>query len=105
MPQYGDRRTAQMKRRRHTPEQVICKLAEGEKLLAEGKNIEEVTRPPRDHRVDLAPLEKPIRRHEGQRRQVAERARTREHEAQADRGRPGPRHRDAEGVEPKKMVT
>lgn len=33
-----------MKRRRHTPEQVIRKLAEGEKLLAEGKTIEEVTR-------------------------------------------------------------
>ncbi len=33
-----------MKRRRHTPEQVIRKLAEGEKLLGEGKNIEEVTR-------------------------------------------------------------
>src|ERR1035441_4478811 len=44
MPQYGDRRTAQMKRRRHTPEQVIRKLAEGEKLLAEGKNIDEVVR-------------------------------------------------------------
>jgi len=33
-----------MKRRRHTPEQVIRKLAEGEKLLAEGKNIDEVAR-------------------------------------------------------------
>jgi transposase-like protein len=33
-----------MKRRRHTPEQVIRKLAEGEKLLAEGKTIDEVTR-------------------------------------------------------------
>ena len=33
-----------MKRRRHTPEQVIRKLAEGEKLLGEGKNVEEVTR-------------------------------------------------------------
>jgi transposase-like protein len=33
-----------MKRRRHTPEQVIRKLAEGEKLLAEGKTVEEVTR-------------------------------------------------------------
>ena len=31
-----------MKRRRHTPEQVIRKLAEGEKLLGEGKTIEEV---------------------------------------------------------------
>ena len=33
-----------MKRRRHTPEQVIRKLAEGEKLLAQGKDIEEVCR-------------------------------------------------------------
>jgi putative transposase len=33
-----------MKQRRHTPEQVIRKLAEGEKLLAKGKTIEEVSR-------------------------------------------------------------
>ena len=33
-----------MKQRHHTPEQVIRKLAEGEKLLAEGKTIEEVSR-------------------------------------------------------------
>src|SRR5208282_6676351 len=33
-----------MKRRRHTPEQVIRKLAEGEKLLGEGKTVEEVVR-------------------------------------------------------------
>jgi transposase-like protein len=33
-----------MKQRRHSPEQVIRKLAEGEKLLAEGKTIEEVAR-------------------------------------------------------------
>jgi putative transposase len=33
-----------MKRRRHTPEQVIRKLAEGEKLLGEGKSLDEVTR-------------------------------------------------------------
>ena len=32
-----------MKQRGHTPEQVIRKLAEGEKLLAEGKTIEEVS--------------------------------------------------------------
>ena len=29
---------------RHTPEQVIRKLAEGEKLLAQGKTIDEVCR-------------------------------------------------------------
>jgi putative transposase len=33
-----------MKRRRHTPEQIIRKLAEGDKLLAEGKSIDEVVR-------------------------------------------------------------
>ena len=33
-----------MKRRRHTPDQIIRKLAEGEKLLGEGKDLEEVTR-------------------------------------------------------------
>jgi transposase-like protein len=33
-----------MKQRRHTPEQVIRKLAEGEKLLGEGKPMDEVVR-------------------------------------------------------------
>jgi putative transposase len=33
-----------MKRRQHTPEQIIRKLAEGEKLLGEGRPIEEVAR-------------------------------------------------------------
>jgi putative transposase len=33
-----------MKNRKNTPEQVIRKLAEGEKLLGEGQNIEEVSR-------------------------------------------------------------
>ncbi len=33
-----------MKNRKHTPEQIIRKLAEGKKLLGEGQNIEEVSR-------------------------------------------------------------
>ena len=33
-----------MKRRRHTPEQIIRKLAEGDKLLGQGKTVEEVAR-------------------------------------------------------------
>ena len=33
-----------MKRRRHTPEQIVRKLAEGERLLGEGKSIDEVAR-------------------------------------------------------------
>jgi hypothetical protein len=35
-----------MKRRRRTPEQIIRKLTEGEKLLGERKPIEEVDRQP-----------------------------------------------------------
>ena len=33
-----------MKRRRHTPEQIIRKLAEGDKLLAQGQPLEDVAR-------------------------------------------------------------
>jgi len=33
-----------MSRRRHTPEQIIRKLAEGQKLLAGGMDLEEVCR-------------------------------------------------------------
>ena len=33
-----------MKRRRHTPEQVIRKLNEGQKLLAEGRSVDEVAK-------------------------------------------------------------
>jgi putative transposase len=32
------------RRRRHTPEQIVRKLAEGNKLLAGGKDVEEVCR-------------------------------------------------------------
>jgi|AntDryMetagUQ255_1029468.scaffolds.fasta_scaffold02871_3 transposase-like protein len=38
----GERRTDQVKRRRHTPEQVIRKLREAERLGAEGKELPEV---------------------------------------------------------------
>ena len=38
-----------MKRRRHSPEQIIRLLQEGEKLLGEGQNIEEVARHSRRH--------------------------------------------------------
>jgi len=38
----GKEDSTTMKRRRHAPDQIISKLAEGEKLLGEGKPIEEV---------------------------------------------------------------
>src|SRR2546422_11636511 len=40
----GERRTDEVKRRRHTPEQVIRKLREAERLLAEGKQVPEVAK-------------------------------------------------------------
>ena len=33
-----------MKNRRHTPDQIVRKLAEGDKLLGEGKDVAEVVR-------------------------------------------------------------
>lgn len=33
-----------MKRRRHTPDQIVRKLAEADKLLGQGRSIEEVCR-------------------------------------------------------------
>ena len=33
-----------MKRRRHTPEQIVRKLREGERLIAEGKTLGEVAK-------------------------------------------------------------
>ncbi len=33
-----------MKKRRHTPEQIIRKLAEGERLLSQGQSLDEVAR-------------------------------------------------------------
>jgi putative transposase len=39
----GQRRT-DMKRRRHTPEQIIRKLREADRMLAEGKSIPEVAK-------------------------------------------------------------
>jgi len=55
-----------MKKRRHTPEQVIRKQAEGEKLLAQdrpcrGLSHLEITG------VDVASVAEPVRRHEGRR--------------------------------------
>jgi putative transposase len=46
MPEDGqeDHDTMSTRRRRHTPEQIIRKLAEGNKLLAAGRDLEEVCR-------------------------------------------------------------
>jgi transposase-like protein len=40
----GERRTDQVKRRRHTPEQIIRKLREADRMLAEGAEVPEVAK-------------------------------------------------------------
>ena len=64
-----NRSTMTRKRRRHTPDQIIRKLAEGHKQLAAGTFAGGRVPTPRDRRVDVASLARPVRRDEGQRRQ------------------------------------
>jgi putative transposase len=40
----GERRTTQVKRRRHTPEQIVRKLREADRLLAEGTQVPELAK-------------------------------------------------------------
>jgi len=42
LPQDGGQEDTTMTRRRHTPDQIIRKLAEGNKLLAGGAELDEV---------------------------------------------------------------
>ncbi len=62
-----DRRTHHHEATPTTPEQIVRKLREGDRLLNEGKDI---TGPsPRDRREHLEPLARPVRGHEGRRGQ------------------------------------
>ncbi len=57
-----------MKRTRHTPEQVIRKLREADRMLAEGKGIAEVARElgvSKNGGLPVSPLAQPVRRDEG----------------------------------------
>ena len=94
-----------MARRRHTPEQIIRKLREADRLLNEGADVAAVCRHLRGVRADLSPLAQPVRRHEGRRRQATEGAREGERTAQADRGRQGAREPRPAGDRLGKMVS
>jgi hypothetical protein len=54
-----------MKRRRHTPEQAVRKIREGERLLNEGGELVEVLRHLEVSEGDVEPLAHAVRRHEG----------------------------------------
>ena len=54
-----------MKRRRHTPEQIICELREAGRMLGVGKQIPEVAKELGISEATFHPLAQPVRRHEG----------------------------------------
>ena len=45
-----------MKRRRHTPEQIIRKLREAERLIGEGRTIPEAAKELGYQRADVSPV-------------------------------------------------
>jgi hypothetical protein len=83
-----------MSRRRHTPEQVVRKLREADRLLGEGMELPEVFK---TLEVSEQPVAQPVRRDEGRRRQALEGAGGGEHAVEADRRRSGSRESGAEG--------
>ena len=94
-----------MKGRHHTPEQVIRKLAEGEKLLAQGKSIEEVVR---HLEITESTWHRWRNQYGGMKADNAKdlkELRAGEPAPEEDRRRPGPRHRHVEGAGPGKLLT
>lgn len=59
-----------MKGRRHTPEQVVRKLHETDKLLGQDKDLAAGAQAPGDPRADLSPLAQALRGTESRRRQA-----------------------------------
>ena len=64
-----------LKRRRHTPEQVIRKLREADRMLGEGKTVPDVARELEISENTYHRWRKPVRRDEGRRCQAPEGAR------------------------------
>ncbi len=60
-----------MKGRRHTPEQVVRKLHEADKLIGQGKDLAAVLKHLENLRADLLPLAQAIGRAQPRRRQAA----------------------------------
>ena len=94
-----------MKRRRHTPDQIIRKLAEGEKLLGQGQDLEEVAR---HLEITESTWHRWRNQYGGMKANDAKRLKElqrAERAPQAHRRRPDARQRHAEGVEPGKLLT
>jgi putative transposase len=66
----GEGRMFTMARRRHTPEQIVRKLKEADRMLNEGSDVAAVARHLQVTESHLSPVAQPVRRHEGRRRQA-----------------------------------
>ena len=61
-----------MSRRRHTPEQVVRKLREADRLLGEGMELPEVIKQLEVSEQTYYPVAQPVRRDEGRGREAVE---------------------------------
>lgn len=86
-----------MKRKRHTPQEVIAKLREAEVDLNQGATIEAVCRKLENQRADLSSLAASLRWDERARDGADERIGKRKCAVEEDRGAAGHGHRRAEG--------
>ena len=96
---------ASNKRRRHTPDQIIRKLAEGNKLLGAGQELAEVCR---HLEIAESTWHRWLAQYGGMKAneaKTAQRARGRERPAQEAGRQPGPRHRHAQGHLGGKLLT
>ena len=92
-------------RKRHTPEQVVRKLTQADRMLAEGKDVAEVCRELQVSRADVLPVAQPVRRAEGRRREAVEGPGAGERHAQAAAGRCGAGEGGVEGDRPGKLLS
>ena len=93
-----------MKRRRHTPEQIVRKLREVERLLGEGQTIAEAAK---QVEISEQTYHRWRNQYGGMKADDAKRLRELEREnarAEADRRRQGTRYRRAQGDRPGKLV-
>ena len=94
-----------MARRRHTPEQIVRKLREADRLLAEGKDLEEVAR---HLQVNEQTYHRWRAQYGGMKAddvQAVQGARGREHATEADRGGQGTREPGVAGDRAGKLVS
>src|SRR4051795_11030939 len=101
----GEEGPTHVKRRRHTPEQVIRKLREADRMLGEAKTIPEVAKALEISENTYHRWQRQFGGMKCRRRQAPEGARARERALEGDRGRPGARGARAQGRGEGKLVS